>query len=46
MPDKEAYIFEVRNLYGRHGRKCGRHKREGGAHYPGRSPCLSPIMAS
>ena len=46
MPDEKANIFKVRYLYGRHGRICGGHKREGGAHYPGRSPCLSPTMAS
>ena len=46
MPDEKANIFKVRYLYGRHGRKCGRHKREGGAHYPGRSPRLSPTMAN
>ncbi len=31
MPDEEANIFKVINLYGRHGRICGGHKREGGA---------------
>jgi len=35
MPDEEAIIFKVRYLYGRHGRKCGRHKREGGCALPG-----------
>ncbi len=35
MPDEEAYIFKVRNLYGRHGRICGRHKRESGCALPG-----------
>ncbi len=29
MPDEEVNIFEVRYLYGRHVRICGRHKREG-----------------
>ncbi|MBN1294122.1 MAG: hypothetical protein JXB48_19960 [Candidatus Latescibacteria bacterium] len=46
MSDEKANIFKVRYLYGRHGRICGRHKREDGAHYPGRSPCLSPTMVS
>ena len=35
MPDEEAYIFKVRYLYGRHGRICGRYKREGGCALPG-----------
>ena len=30
MPDEEANIFKVRYLHGRHGRKWGGHKREGG----------------
>ena len=44
MPDEKANIFKVRYLYGRHGRRCGRHKRESDAHYPGRSadlPCAT-----
>ena len=35
MPDEKANIFKVRYLYGRHGRICGRHKREGGCVLPG-----------
>ena len=35
MPDKEAHISKVRNLTGRHGRRCGGHKREGGCALPG-----------
>ena len=35
MPDEKAYIFEVQYLYGRHGRICGGHKREGGCALPG-----------
>lgn len=35
MPDEKANIFKVRYLYGRHGRKCGGHKREGGCALPG-----------
>ena len=42
MPDEEAYIFEVRNLYGRHGRICGRHKREGERALPGEVSMLVP----
>jgi len=35
MLDEEANIFEVQYLSGRHGRKCGGHKREGGCAIPG-----------
>ena len=35
MPDEKAIIFKVRYLSGRHGRKCGGHKREGGCALPG-----------
>jgi hypothetical protein len=35
MPDEKAIIFKVRYLSGRHGRICGRHKREGGCALPG-----------
>ena len=34
---KEANIFKARYLYGNCGRRCGEHKCEGHAHYPGRS---------
>ena len=37
MPDKGANFSKVQYLHGRHEGKCGRHKREGKAHYPGRS---------
>jgi hypothetical protein len=40
MMDKRAYILKILYLYGSHGSICGRHKREGGAHYPGRSGSL------
>ena len=33
--DKEASIFKVQYLYGKLGRKCGGHKREGGCALPG-----------
>jgi hypothetical protein len=33
--DEEAYIFKVQYLYGRLGRICGGHKREGGYALPG-----------
>lgn len=35
MLDKEAFIFEVQYLYGKHGRKCDRYKCEGGCAIPG-----------
>ena len=35
MLDEKAYIFKLRYLYGRHGRRCGGHKREGGGAVPG-----------
>ena len=35
MPDKKAIIFKVRYLTGRHVRRCGGHKREGGCALPG-----------
>ncbi|MFZ5906270.1 MAG: hypothetical protein ACOYVJ_02525 [Nitrospirota bacterium] len=35
MPDEKAINFKVRYLYGRHGGRCGRHKREGGCALPG-----------
>jgi len=37
MLDEKANIFKVRYLYGKHGCKCGGHKREGGSALPGRS---------
>jgi len=35
MPDEKAINFKVQYLYGRHGRKYGGHKREGGCVVPG-----------
>jgi hypothetical protein len=35
MPDEEANISKVRYLTGRHVRRCGGHKREGGCALPG-----------
>ena len=35
MLDEKANIFKVRYLHGKHGRICGRHKREGGCALPG-----------
>ena len=33
--DEEAIIFKVQYLYGKLGRRCGGHKREGGCALPG-----------
>ena len=35
MSDEKANIFKVLYLYGRHGRKCGGYKCEGGCALPG-----------
>ena len=35
--DEKAFIFKVRYLHGRHGCRCGGHKREGGYGLPVRS---------
>jgi hypothetical protein len=35
MPGEKANIFKAQYLYGRHGRICGGHKREGGCALPG-----------
>ena len=42
MPGEKANIFKAQYLYGRHGRICGGHKREGGCALPG-EVCL-PAM--
>ena len=44
MLDEKAIIFNVRYLYGKYGRRCGGHKREGGVHYPGRSVDLPLVL--
>ena len=43
MLDEKANSFEVRYLYGKRGRICGGHKREGGSALPGEicQPALS-----
>ena len=35
MLGEESITFEAQYLYGRHGRICGGHKREGGSAFPG-----------
>ncbi|MAO61038.1 MAG: hypothetical protein CL549_10965 [Alcanivorax sp.] len=37
---EKAHIFKARYLHGSGGRKCGGHKCEGRASYPGRSVVL------
>jgi hypothetical protein len=44
MLDKEAIIFKVRYLYGKHDRKCGGHKREGGCALPGEVSCHAIVL--
>ena len=39
MSDEEATISKVPYLHGRHGRKCGRRKREGRCALPGEISC-------
>ena len=43
MLDKKAIIFKVRYLYGKHRRRCGRHKCESERSYPGRSVYLLQV---
>ena len=35
VSDEKAHIFKVQYLHGRHGRRCGGHKREGDGAIPG-----------
>jgi hypothetical protein len=48
MLDKEANISKVRYLTGRHVRRCGGHKREGGCALPGETlrdaVCATVVM--
>jgi hypothetical protein len=46
MPDEKATIFKVRYLYGRHGRRCGGHKREGRCALPGEVCWSAPVLPS
>jgi len=43
--DEKAHIFEVPYLYGKHGRRCGRHKREGACALPG-EVCRPAVSAT
>jgi hypothetical protein len=44
MLDEKANIFKVRYLSGKHYRKCGRHKREGGSALPGEILLHAPVL--
>lgn len=46
MLDQKANIFKVRYLYGRYGRICGGHKREGGCALPGEICRLALVLPS
>ena len=41
MLDEEAMISKVQYLHGKHGRRCGRHKREGECALPGEISSLA-----
>ncbi len=45
MLDEKSYIFKVRYLCGKHGCRCGGHKREGGSALPGEI-CRSAMCAA
>ena len=45
MLDEKATIFKVQNLYGKHGRRCGRYKREGECALPW-EVCSYAVMAT
>jgi hypothetical protein len=44
MLDEKTIIFKVRYLYGKHGRKCGGHKREGECALPGEVSCHASVL--
>ncbi len=46
MSDEKANIFEVQKLYGRHGRICGGHKREGRCALPGEVCLFCQVLLS
>ena len=46
MLDEKSIIFKVRYLYGKHGRRCGGHKREGGCALPGEVSCHASVLSS
>ena len=44
--DEKANLFKVLYLYGRYGRRCGGHKREGGCALPGEICRSAPVLPS
>ena len=44
--DEKAHIFKVQYLYGKHGRICGGHKREGGCALPGEVCQFASVLLS
>jgi len=44
MLDEKTHIFKVRYLYGKHGRICGGHKREGECALPGEISCHATVL--
>ena len=42
--DEKAYIFKVQYLYGKHGRICGGHKREGECALPGEVSWYASVL--
>ena len=45
MLDEEAIISKVQYLHGKHGRRCGGHKREGECALPGEISSLALATA-
>ena len=43
MLDEKANLFKVQYLHGKHGRICGRHKREGECALPGEIGCSTIV---
>lgn len=46
MLDKKTINFKVRYLHGKHGRICGRYKREGESALPGEVSCYADVLLS
>jgi len=46
MLDEKAIIFKVRYLSGKHHRRCGGHKREGGSALPGEISQHAEVLPS
>jgi hypothetical protein len=46
MLDEKSNIFKVRYLSGKHYRRCGRYKREGGSALPGEISYHAEVLPS